>query len=665
MKNKKDGHHPVAIILLMAASMVVITAEQASAQGDYLVPSDPPRSHYRIDARFDFDAKSVAGKEGIELRNNSGITLYTIAFDWSLTEFQSLEIATDTGTLTLLNTPEKSGTSAPLVYRLPQPLEPGSMLKLNLSFEWKGLLPPDQDQVLLQEWFPRLWWDGLPVYDSFSVKLQLPEDYLVAASGRLDEQTGRYENKGAKSFGLFMAKGLLSESKIVDGILITAFHTEAGSQCAKVCLDTAADVVSFYKGWLGFFPFDYLNIIPGGSGPWGGYPFAPGTVVIHGQEKFDSMPLLHWQWITAHEIGHQYCGDYILEADTPAWLWIGMGIYLDRTYVRARNLAPDKHHDFIDRYLRGLKEGNDTTIDIPPRQLDAIEFDRNNVVTHGKGYSVISALAFVLGKETYEKALMRCFREFGGRRLGYRKFQELCEEVSGRNLSWFFNQWVRTNDYLCYRIASQTSEKHGSIWMTKVEVERAGSLSMPVPVVAEFEDGSKQTKITDRLLKRNHLVFESTSPLKEVAVDPERELANLPEPLDATEQDTIAAIRRLPWAGAGDDALDQYAAAVKLDLKERSVWFKLGLMLYDGGNYDEAFDSFRRIPDLETEELWKFGSLVWMGHLKDLQGEREEALGYYRRALEIAGENVLTHSQYGMRINKAWVEERLKTPFQR
>ena len=57
-----------------------------------------------------------------------------------------------------------------------------------------------------------------------------------------------------------------------------------------------------------------------------------------------------------------------------------------------------------------------------------------------------------------------------------------------------------------------------------------------------------------------------------------------------------------------------------------------------------------------------FGALVWMGTLKDLLGERDGPC-FYREALKNDTGRALQHDQYSLRINKAWVEERLKTPF--
>ena len=87
------------------------------------------------------------------------------------------------------------------------------------------------------------------------------------------------------------------------------------------------------------------------------------------------------------------------------------------------------------------------------------------------------------------------------------------------------------------------------------------------------------------------------------------------------------------------------------------------MTLFDGGYHDESLEAFRKVTEAPPSELYYFSSLAWMGHLKDLAGEREEALTHYKEALKHATSSGMTHSQYGMYIDRKWVEERLETPF--
>ncbi len=126
-------------------------------------------------------------------------------------------------------------------------------------------------------------------------------------------------------------------------------------------------------------------------------------------------------------------------------------------------------------------------------------------------------------------------------------------------------------------------------------------------------------------------------------------------------------IDSLPWTGSGKKALDVFNEAKKLELVDDNVWLQLGLKLYDGKYYLEALEAFKKGGQTEkSAAILKFTSLVWQGHILDLLDRREEALECYKKASKIdIGEGYMKHSQYKMIINKEWVKERLKTPFER
>jgi hypothetical protein len=190
------------------------------------------------------------------------------------------------------------------------------------------------------------------------------------------------------------------------------------------------------------------------------------------------------------------------------------------------------------------------------------------------------------------------------------------------------------------------------------------AMEMPVPVKAVFEDGTSQIKLSNRLFKVNTLVFESKFKLKEVVLDPDHKLAMLSEPLPVLPEDLSDAISELPWTGAGEKALKSFEKAKEMKIEEARLWFKLGMTLFDGGYYQESFEAFLKLTELKPSELDFFSALVWMGHLKDLTGSREEAVKHYNEALKHDTGQTMRHDQCGLQINRAWVEERLKTPFQ-
>jgi tetratricopeptide (TPR) repeat protein len=138
-------------------------------------------------------------------------------------------------------------------------------------------------------------------------------------------------------------------------------------------------------------------------------------------------------------------------------------------------------------------------------------------------------------------------------------------------------------------------------------------------------------------------------------------LVEIPE--QPTEEELRKIVNSLNWKREGKTPYLIYAKAEELNIENRSFWFKLGMLLFDSGYYPEAFIAMEKVSQMEAPRLYIFTANTWMGHLKDLMGEREEALEYYKRALDHDEGDTMTHSQFGMRINRAWVEKHLKRPF--
>jgi tetratricopeptide (TPR) repeat protein len=644
--------------------------QKVYGQTEFRVPVDPPKACYQIDVGLDLTKNVLRGAEIIRLRNDSSVPLSVIAIDWSTSSSQVLNISVKGRLLHYLNNEKGLPSSTPFFYQLLEPLKPGGEIELQTKFELA--LAGDLKVIPLSgSWHPRMWWEEIPTQDSYKVRIEAPQGYEMAISGRLNKESGYYENDGvATSFGIYLAADLIKEEKETEGVLITSLFRKDGEECGRFCLEKATEIVKYFIKWLGFYPSKYLYIIPGASRPMGGYPFASGIVVIHGEEQFKTMPPLHWEWITAHEIGHQYWGEYVMSDDYPygytsTWLMIGMGICTDQGYTRFRNMSNEKHLAFLNRYLDGVTKQYDTTEDAPPSLRKKQNYDQNNILIHGKGFSILSALESVLGKETFERVFKTCLKEYGGKRLGYRQFWKVCQKVSGQNLDWFFEQWVRSNKYLCYQVVSQESRKEGEKYISHIRVEaNFDSIMMPIPVKAVFDDGTSQVKITDRFCKVNNISFESSTKLKEVILDPENQLALQKTPLPISPEELPDMITSLPWQGAGSDAARVFKLAEGTKMTNVDLWLYLGIKLVDGGYYPEALTSFRRITEGSRDNEWNFYALIWMGHLKDLAGEREQALSYYKEALKcetcLGG---MSHSQWGIRLDRKWVEERLQTPF--
>jgi aminopeptidase N len=60
-------------------------------------------------------------------------------------------------------------------------------------------------------------------------------------------------------------------------------------------------------------------------------------------------------------------------------------------------------------------------------------------------------------------------------------FRAVASETSGRDLNWFFDQWLHTTQTLDFGIRSASTERlPDGRWRTRVEVSREGEAWMPV-----------------------------------------------------------------------------------------------------------------------------------------------------------------------------------------
>jgi len=654
---------------LAAMGVKEVAAMQTPSRANlkpFTAPAEPLSASYTIDAQLDPGKKQSSGTETIRLTNRSSLTLTTLALTKGSGGGSSFEVTIAGTRPEVVPSPEGAAGDTPVMVALPEPLHPKQTVELQLTFK-APIAVSYYGDWRLTDWHPKLWW-GYSTLDDYAVRIEAPAGWNLVASGLLGED-GVWRAKGVRSFGIVTASDFQVMQVQASGTLIRALYRPTGRECVDLVMKTAADVITYYQSEFGFYPQPFLSIVPGMDRPAGGYPVATGVVTVHGQERLGERPTDWWRWITAHEIGHQYWGEHVLadnffdpsSGGNLTWLMIGLGIHMDHAYSRAQGLDRKIHQDLAARYLEGIAQGLDTTVELPAEQLAKIKFDRNNVVIHGKGYAIISALESVVETDGFRRVVRDCLQRYHGRRFTTNDLQQACEAETGQDLGWFFDQWVRSNRQLAYRVASKESTKNGDRYLTRVGVERTGSLEMPILVEARFEDGSNQRASTDRLAARSELIFESPAPAKEVVLDPEGVLPLREMPVGTADQEISA----LPWTGAGEKAREVFERAQEVGVQDGDAWLKLGLTLYDGEFYPEAYSAFRKLEGTASDKDLRAVALVWQGHLHDVAGQREEALDCYRKAKDVGMTGTMRHDQYGMVIDADWIEARLKTPFQR
>ena len=661
MKSSIFVKHLVTFFLLIQWIFSVNTdALENMHQDIFKIPTMLPHTQYSIEVTVNPSSNLLVGLEVIQIQNPS-FPLKRLVIDWK----EEIKIFIQNEPIQFLAKGKNCLSNSQILIELPQAIKKGESTTLEIQFSFPFKLEKINK---LEEWYPRLWW-GRDTLDDYEVKVNAPDKNLIAASGVFDKVKYCYTAKGCRIFGIVFMKDLKVLKAVSGDTDIYSYFDEDSRKCVEFTHQTAIDVIDFYRKWLGFYPHKILHIIPGGlSHPAGGYPVATAIVGIHGQKQMDKKPKSHWQFITAHEIGHQYWMEHVMEAPNTFWLMIGLGIYADRAFMLAKGYGDQHERDMFQPYINGTRDQLDTRMNRLPVEMEKVDFDYNNIVNHKKGFSVISALACMMGKDTFDSAYQWCLKEFKGRTLGVADFQRVCEEESGDTLDWFFDQWIRTSRFLSYEIASHKTSSNNGIYTTTAKVRKSGTLRMPVPVTALFEDNSHQCLYTDRLLDECILVFTGKAPLKEIKLDINGELPLVVPPPNPRTDQLKKDINSLDVVGEGDKALQIFKKTQNVNMEDADLFFRLGMALFDGNHYEESLQAFQKCAELDSKNksMMYFLGLVWQGHLLDLLNRRDEAVTFYKQALQHCDADTdIRHDQYGMRITHSWVENRIQSPFKR
>jgi tetratricopeptide (TPR) repeat protein len=90
-------------------------------------------------------------------------------------------------------------------------------------------------------------------------------------------------------------------------------------------------------------------------------------------------------------------------------------------------------------------------------------------------------------------------------------------------------------------------------------------------------------------------------------------------------------------------------------MKSAGHWYKLGMVLYDGTYYAEALNAFDHALTFNAGDPYiPFMVYYWKGHIFDLLDNREEALVFYKKALQVYPGHPVMHSQYNKEIDEKW-----------
>jgi aminopeptidase N len=199
--------------------------------------------------------------------------------------------------------------------------------------------------------------------------------------------------------------------------------------------------IEYFTNLIGSYPFKKCALVQCPT-RFGGMENA-GTIFLN-QRRFPGEG--NMDGLVVHEMAHQWFGDHVGIGEwNHIWLSEGFATYLEHLYT-AHAQGQEILHEQLRRDARRIKRVTERK----PRPIvgEPSESPHNLLSTfsYQKGAWVLHMLRVLVGDKAFFASIKDYFKTFGGRTACSSDFRIIIEKHSGKDLGWFFEQWLNRSD---------------------------------------------------------------------------------------------------------------------------------------------------------------------------------------------------------------------------
>lgn len=236
----------------------------------------------------------------------------------------------------------------------------------------------------------------------------------------------------------------------------------------------AAEMVDHFTDVVGPFPFEKLANVQSVT-RFGGMENA--SAIFYSEQSIASGRDI--EGTVSHEIAHQWFGDAITEANWHhLWLSEGFATYFGAQFFEANDGVEDFRQRMEQSRQRILQPGEADRPIYDPTETDL--FALLNTNNYPKGAWVLHMLRGIVGDDDFLAGIKEYYRRHLHSAVLTEDFRAVMEEVSGRDLEWFFRQWIYEPGYPTLEVTqSWTPNPNGSEGTTEITIRQVQSDDWP------------------------------------------------------------------------------------------------------------------------------------------------------------------------------------------
>ncbi|MGH2709012.1 MAG: M1 family aminopeptidase, partial [Actinomycetota bacterium] len=229
-----------------------------------------------------------------------------------------------------------------------------------------------------------------------------------------------------------------------------------------------------------------------------------------------------------HEAGHMYVQGILANNEWRlAWLDEGFANF-QRTWLYQRLGRPTSYQRSEAEILNLDLDDYSEPVGMPATAFrDYWSYYR---MSYTRGELFFHQLRYIVGDDTMLRILRTYYDRWKLKHVDEAAFRAVAEEVSGRDLSAFFAQWLHTTDLYDYAVGKVETRRNGNGaapgggpalkgWSTRVEVVRKGPGQIPIEVAVLAERDTTVVR-TDGVAEREWVEVPTDSRPRAVLLDP-------------------------------------------------------------------------------------------------------------------------------------------------
>jgi aminopeptidase N len=299
-------------------------------------------------------------------------------------------------------------------------------------------------------WFPTI--DAPNQKTTQEIYITVPDKYQTLSNGELVSQTKTGNNRTDywrldKKHAPYLAFIGVGEFEIIKdnykNIAVNYYVEKEYAPFAKNIFGLTPEMIGFFEDKLGVaFPWNKYSQIVVRDYVSGAMENT--TAVVHGEQAYQKPGQLidnNVQENTiAHEIFHHWFGNLVTSESwsnlTLNESFANYGEYLWRAHKYGKTAAEMHYFEQVEAYKNGQNQS---------KELVRFNYDDQeelfDLVSYNKGGAILHMLRIYLGDEAFFKGLNTYLNTFKYQTAEVHQLRLIFEEITGKDLNWFFNQW--------------------------------------------------------------------------------------------------------------------------------------------------------------------------------------------------------------------------------